>query len=56
MVSDVLKDLQANLDKGIDALKKDLGKVRTGRANVPSSTGCVSTTTARPRRSTKSRR
>jgi ribosome recycling factor len=34
MVSDVLKDLQANLDKGIDALKKDLGKVRTGRANV----------------------
>ena len=34
MVSNVLKDLQANLDKGIDALKKDLGKVRTGRANV----------------------
>ena len=34
MVSDVLKDLQANLDKGIDALKKDLGKVRTGRATV----------------------
>jgi ribosome recycling factor len=34
MVSDVLKDLLANLDKGIDALKKDLGKVRTGRANV----------------------
>ena len=34
MVNDVLKDLQANLDKGIDALKKDLGKVRTGRANV----------------------
>lgn len=34
MVSDVLKDLQANLDKGIEALKKDLGKVRTGRANV----------------------
>ncbi len=34
MVSDVLKDLQANLDKGLEALKKDLGKVRTGRANV----------------------
>ena len=34
MLSDVLKDLQANLDKGIDAFKKDLGKVRTGRANV----------------------
>jgi len=34
MVSDVLKDLQANLDKAIDAFKRDLGKVRTGRANV----------------------
>jgi ribosome recycling factor len=34
MVSDVLKDLQANLDKGIDSLKRDLTKVRTGRANV----------------------
>jgi ribosome recycling factor len=34
MVNDVLKELHANLDKAIDALKKDLGKVRTGRANV----------------------
>jgi ribosome recycling factor len=34
MVNDVLKDLQGNLDKGLDALKRDLGKVRTGRANV----------------------
>ena len=34
MVNDVIKELQANLDKGIEALKKDLGKVRTGRANV----------------------
>jgi ribosome recycling factor len=34
MISDVLKDLQANLDKGLEAMKKDLGKVRTGRANV----------------------
>jgi len=41
MVSDVLRNLQANLDKGIDALKKDLGKVRTGRPTWPSSTGCV---------------
>jgi ribosome recycling factor len=34
MVNDVLKELQANLDKGIEALKKELGKVRTGRASV----------------------
>jgi ribosome recycling factor len=34
MVSDVLKELQVNLEKGIEALKKDLGKVRTGRASV----------------------
>ena len=34
MLDDVLKDLQANLDKAIDALKRDLAKVRTGRANL----------------------
>ena len=34
MVDDVLKDLQQNLDKAIDALKRDLAKVRTGRANL----------------------
>jgi ribosome recycling factor len=34
MVSDVLKDLQASLEKGIDLFKRDLAKVRTGRANV----------------------
>jgi ribosome recycling factor len=34
MVDDVLKELQASLDKAIDALKRDLGKVRTGRASV----------------------
>lgn len=34
MLNDVLKDLQASLDKGIDAFKRDLGKVRTGRANL----------------------
>jgi ribosome recycling factor len=33
MLNDVLKELQANLDKGIDAFKRDLSKVRTGRAN-----------------------
>ena len=34
MLNDVLKDLQGSLDKGIDAFKRDLGKVRTGRANL----------------------
>jgi ribosome recycling factor len=34
MVNDVLKELQANSDKAIEALKRDLGKVRTGRASV----------------------
>jgi len=34
MVNDVIKDLQASLDKGIDAFKRDLSKVRTGRANL----------------------
>ena len=34
MVSDVLKDLQGSLDKGIEAFKRDLAKVRTGRANL----------------------
>ena len=34
MLNDVLKDLQTSLDKGIDAFKRDLTKVRTGRANL----------------------
>jgi ribosome recycling factor len=34
MLNDVIKDLQASLDKGIDAFKRDLTKVRTGRANL----------------------
>ena len=34
MLNDVMKDLQANLDKGIEAFKRDLTKVRTGRANL----------------------
>jgi ribosome recycling factor len=34
MVSDVLKDLQASLEKGIESFKRDLAKVRTGRANL----------------------
>jgi ribosome recycling factor len=34
MINDVLKDLQEGLEKGTESLKKDLAKVRTGRANV----------------------
>jgi ribosome recycling factor len=34
MINDVLKDLQAGLEKATESLKKDLAKVRTGRANV----------------------
>jgi ribosome recycling factor len=34
MVNDIVKSLQTDLDKGIDAFKRDLTKVRTGRANL----------------------
>jgi ribosome recycling factor len=34
MVNDVLKDLQGSLDKGIEGFKRELLKVRTGRANL----------------------
>ena len=34
MLNDVLKDLRASLDKGIESFKRDLTKVRTGRANL----------------------
>jgi ribosome recycling factor len=34
MLNDALKELQTNLDKGIEAFKRDLTKVRTGRANL----------------------
>jgi ribosome recycling factor len=34
MVNDVLKDLQVSIDKAIEALRRDLAKVRTGRANL----------------------
>ena len=34
MINDVLKDLQAGIDKAIEALRRDLAKVRTGRANL----------------------
>jgi ribosome recycling factor len=34
MVNDVIKDLQASLEKGIELFKRELQKVRTGRANL----------------------
>lgn len=34
MVNDVLKDLDTHLAKATDALKRELSKVRTGRANL----------------------
>ena len=34
MVNDVIKDLQGSLDKGIEGFKRELLKVRTGRANL----------------------
>ncbi len=34
MVNDVIKELQGNVDKAIDAFKRELSKVRTGRANL----------------------
>jgi ribosome recycling factor len=34
MVNDVLKDLGADLEKAAEALRRELAKVRTGRANL----------------------
>ena len=34
MVNDVLKDLDASIEKAFEALARELAKVRTGRANV----------------------
>ena len=34
MVNDVIKSLQGDIDKGIEAFKRELAKVRTGRANL----------------------
>jgi ribosome recycling factor len=34
MVNDILKDLEGGISKAQDALKKELAKVRTGRANL----------------------
>lgn len=34
MVDDVLSDTESGMKKAVDAFKRDLGKVRTGRANL----------------------
>ena len=34
MLSDVIKSLQGDLDKAIDGFRRELSKVRTGRANL----------------------
>jgi len=34
MVDDIVKDLDAGIAKALDSLKRELGKVRTGRANL----------------------
>lgn len=34
MINDVVKELEGSLQKGIESLKKELTKVRTGRANT----------------------
>lgn len=34
MLEDVIKDLRAGIDKAIEALRRDLSKVRTGRAHA----------------------
>ena len=34
MVNDIIKSLQADIEKAIEAFRRELGKVRTGRANL----------------------
>jgi len=34
MVNDIIKSLQGDIDKAIEAFRRELGKVRTGRANL----------------------
>src|SRR5687768_15296001 len=34
MVDDVVDDLNGSFEKAIEAFRRDLGKVRTGRANI----------------------
>jgi ribosome recycling factor len=41
MNEDVVKDLKARIDKTLDDLKRELGKIRTGRANTAMLDGIV---------------
>ncbi len=34
MIDEILTDIEGGMDKAIEAFKRDLGKVRTGRANL----------------------
>src|SRR6476469_11084502 len=34
MVNDIVKSLQGDIDKAIEAFRRELSKVRTGRANL----------------------
>jgi len=34
MVNDIVKSLQGDIEKAIEAFRRELGKVRTGRANL----------------------
>src|SRR4029078_8478449 len=34
MVKNIIKSLQGDIDKAIEAFRRELGKVRTGRANL----------------------
>ena len=34
MVNDIIKSLQGDIEKAIEAFRRELGKVRTGRANL----------------------
>src|SRR3954463_5193065 len=34
MIDDIVKSLQGDIDKAIEAFRRELGKVRTGRANL----------------------
>ena len=47
MIADIKKSAEQKMARSIEALKLDLGKVRTGRAHAGCSTTSWSTTTAR---------
>jgi ribosome recycling factor len=34
VLDDVIKDLKARIDKTMDDLRRDFGRIRTGRANL----------------------